>query len=128
MADPVGTDPQADPIGQASVAVASANIKTFGDTQLQYNNMMLGNAIANQQSMNAFSHALMARCTDMILDKTANSIANSVLDQQGAKIANTTPPVYQDPTNGLAAVAAQLSTVVQMLQGLNIAPASTTKA
>lgn len=134
MADASVTDPSdMDPIQQASVAVASTNIKTFGDLQFQYANLALAEAIANSQRLNAYNLAQMTRSeslatsitgkvTDMILDKTAAQVANAVLDQQGAKIAQTTPPVYQDPSNGLAALAAQMSTVVQMLQGLSLAP------
>ena len=122
MADPVSSDPQADPIGQASVAVAATNIKTFGDLQLQYANLALGNAVSNQQRMDSFNMGVLARCTDMMLDKTANTVANAVLDQQGAKIAQTTPPVYTDPTSSIAALAAQVSALTQILQGLNIAP------
>lgn len=121
MADPTGTDPQADPIGQASVAVASTNIKTFGDMQLQYANMMLGNAISNQQRMDAFSLSLLGRVTDMVLDKSANTVVDAVLDQQGAKIAQTTPPTYQDPSSSIAALAAQVSALTQFVQGLSIA-------
>lgn len=128
MADPVGTDPQADPIGQASVAVASTNIKTFGDMQLQYANMMLGNAISNQQRMDAFNISLLGRVTDLVLDKTANTVVDAVLDQQGAKIAQTTPPVYSDPASSIAALSAQVSALTQFVQGLSIAPSTTAKA
>jgi hypothetical protein len=134
MADASVTDPSdMDPIQQASVGVVASNIKTFGDIQLQLANLSLQEAIANQGRMNAYglqalsraealNSSIVGKVTDMLLDKTAAQVANAVLDQQGAKIAQTTPPVYQDPSNGLAALAAQLSTVVQLLQGLNIAP------
>jgi hypothetical protein len=121
MADPTGNDPQADPIGQASVAVASSNIKTFGDIQLQYANLALGNAISNQQRMESFTMSVLARATDMMLDKTANTVAEAVLDQQGAKIAQTTPP---DTSGALASLAAQVSALTQILQGLNLSPSS----
>lgn len=129
MADASITDPaDQDPISQTTTATNALNFKHFVDTQFQYSNLMLGNAIANQQNMNAFGQALLARCTDMILDKSANTVVDAVVDQIGVKAAQTTPPVYQDPSSNLAAVAAQLSAVVQMLQGLNIAPSATSKA
>jgi hypothetical protein len=127
MADASTTDPaDQDPISQTTTAANALNFKHFVDTTFQYSNLMLGNAIANQQSMNSFNQALLARCTDMILDKTAGQVADAALDQMSTKIAQTTPPVYQDPTNGLAAISAQLSAVAQMLQGLNLAPKTTT--
>ena len=133
MADASTTDPaDQDPISQTTTASNALNFKHFVDQQFQYSNLMLGNAIANQQNMNAFNQSLLARCTDMILDKSANTVVDAVLDQIGVKTAQTTPPVYQDPTNGttganaMAALATQLSTVVQMLQGLSLAPKSTT--
>jgi hypothetical protein len=132
MADSSLTDPSdMDPIQQASVGVVAANIKTFGDLQLQLANLSLQEAIANQGRMNAYgiqsvsraealNSSIVGKVTDMLLDKTAAQVANAVVDQVGAKIAQTTPPVYQDPTNGIAAIAAQMSAVVQLLQGLSV--------
>lgn len=120
MADVTTTSPaDMDPIQQAQVAVSATNIKTFGDLQLQYANLALGNAVSNQQRMDSFNMGVLARCTDLMLDKTANTVANAVLDQQGAKIAMTTPP---DTSGALASLAAQVSALTQILQGLNIAP------
>lgn len=130
MADPVTNDPQADPIGQASVAVAATNIKTFGDLQLQYANLALQNAVNNQarldtyalQSLSraeALNSGVVGRVVNMMLDPMSTSIGDAVLGQQGAKIAQTTPP---DTSGQLSALAAQLSLVVQALQGLSIAP------
>jgi hypothetical protein len=129
MADTSTTDPaDQDPISQTTTAMNALNFKTFVDSQIQYSHLALGNAIANQQNMNAFNQALLARCTDMILDKSANAVVDAVLDQQSAKVAQTTPPTFQDPSSSLAALAAQMSTVVQLLQGLSIAPAAAAKA
>lgn len=123
MADVTTTSPaDMDPIQQAQVAVSATNIKTFGDLQLQYANLALGNAVSNQQRMDSFNMGVLARCTDLMLDKTANTVANAVLDQQGAKIAQTTPP---DTSGALASLAAQVSALTQILQGLNIAPKTT---
>jgi hypothetical protein len=128
MADTSVTDPaDQDPISQTTTAANALNFKHFVDTTFQYSNLMLGNAIANQQSMNSFNQALLARCTDMIMDKSANAVVDAVLDQVSTKVAQTTPPVYTDPSSSLAAIAAQLSTVVQALQGLSIAPSATSK-
>lgn len=131
MADASVTDPSdMDPIQQASVAVASTNIKSFGDAQLQILNLGLQEMQANAQRVNAFnltqmaasadvSRAVTGKVIDMILDKTAGQVANAILDQQGAKIAQTTPP---DTSGQLASLAAQVSALTQMLQGLSIAP------
>jgi len=127
MADASTTDPaDQDPISQTTTAANALNFKTFVDTQLQYNNLALSNAIANQQHMNAFNQALLARCTDMILDKSANTVVDAVLDQQAIKTAQTTPPVFTDPTSSLASISSQLAFVVQALQGLSLAPATKT--
>lgn len=131
MADASVTDPSdMDPIQQASVAVASTNIKSFGDAQLQILNLGLQEMQANAQRVNAFnltqmaasadvSRAVTGKVIDMILDKTAGQVANAILDQQGAKIAQTTPP---DTSGQLASLAAQVSALTQMFQGLSIAP------
>src|ERR1700677_4648065 len=124
MADTSVTDPaDQDPISQTTTTSNALNFKTFVDTQLQYNNIALGNAISNQQHMNAFSQALLARCTTIILDTSDTVAADAVLNQQAIKTAQTTPPVYTDPTSSLAALAAQVSALTQIIQGLNIAPA-----
>lgn len=128
MADPVGTDPQADPIGQASVAVAATNIKTFGDLQLQYANLALANAVGNQSRLDtyafqslsraeALNSGVIGRAVNMMLDPMNTSVGDAALASQGAKIAETTPP---DTSGQLTALAAQLSFVVQALQGLTL--------
>lgn len=122
MADSTATSPaDMDPIQQAQVGVSASNIKTFGDLQLQYANLSLGNAVAGQQRNNSFTMALLGRVTDFILDKTANTVANAVIDQEDAKIAMTTPP---DTSGSLASLAAQVSALTQMIQGLNISKAA----
>jgi len=129
MADASVTDPSdMDPISQTTMAMNVKNLTTFGDTQLQYNNLALGNAITMQQSFNQLSLSIVARAVNMMLDPSNTMVGDAVLDQQGVKAAQTTPPIYTDPTNSLAALAAQMSTVVQLLQGMNIAPAATAKA
>lgn len=129
MADASTTDPaDQDPISQTTTAMNALNFKTFVDNSIQYSHLALGNAISNQQTMSQFSQALLARCTDMILDKSANATVDAVLDQASAKVVQTIPPVYSDPSSSLAALAAQMSTVVQLLQGLNIAPSAAVKA
>jgi hypothetical protein len=126
MADTSVTDPaDQDPISQTTTASNALNFKHFVDQQFQYSNLMLGNALSNQQNMNTFSQALLARCTDMILDKSANTVVDAVLDQIGTKVAQTTPP---DTSGALASLASQVSALTQILQGLNIAPVTATKA
>lgn len=128
MADPAGTDPQADPIGQASVAVAATNIKTFGDLQLQYANLALQNAVNNQARLDAYAlqslsrvetlnTGVVGRVVNNLLDPMSTSVGDAALGQQGAKIAETTPP---DTSSQFAALSAQLSFVVQALQGLSL--------
>jgi hypothetical protein len=115
MADTSTTDPaDQDPISQTTTAANALNFKHFVDTTFQYSNLMLGNAIANQQSMNSFNQALLARCTDMILDKSANAVVDGCLDQISAKVAQTTPP---DTSGQLASLAAQVAALVSIVQG-----------
>jgi hypothetical protein len=129
MADTSTTDPaDQDPISQTATMSNALNFKTFVDTQMQYNNIALGNAISNQQHMNSFAQALLARCTNMLLDPSNTSVSDAVLDQQAIKTAQTTPPTYQDPSTSIAALAAQVSALTQIVQGLSIAPAATAKA
>lgn len=115
MADASTTDPaDQDPISQTTTSSNALNFKHFVDQQFQYSNLMLGNAIANQQSMNAFNQALLARCTDMIMDKSANNVVDAVLDQIGVKAAQTTPP---DTSGQLATLAAQVAALTTIVQG-----------
>ena len=127
MADASTTDPaDQDPISQTVTSSNALNFKNFVDTQIQYSNLALGNAISNQQHMNSFSQALLARCTTMLLDTSNQNVGDAALDQQVIKTAQTTPPVYQDPTNNLAGLSAQVAALTQMLQGLNLAPKAST--
>lgn len=149
MADASTTDPaDQDPISQTFTAGNALNAKNFIDYQFQYGNLMLGNAIRAQQdadefrnqlkvySLQAMSRAESANAQAMamltavntkaaktLLDPTSDALADAVVGGQGVKTMQTTPPVYQDPTNNLAAVMNQLSAVVQALQGLSLAPA-----
>jgi hypothetical protein len=126
MADATATSPaDMDPIQQTSVATSMSNIKNFGHAPDLILNSVLTNMVTNQQSQFAFNQAIQSRCLNMLLDPMSSSLADSVTGQQSAKVAQTTPP---DTSGQLAALAAQISALTQILQGLSIAPSSVSKA
>lgn len=159
MADTSTTDPaDMDPISQTFMAGNALNAKNFIDLQFQYSNQALADSMRSVRDLDEYradlrtyklqamarSEALVAQGMAMVtavntasakalLDQFPNALADAAEAQQETKIAQTTPPVYQDPTNGtagangLSAIAAQLSLVTQMLQGLSIAPSATSK-
>lgn len=132
MADTTAASPSdMDPIQQSGISTTISNIKSFAHAPDLILNAMMTNMLNNQQTLfkaqqdtNAFNQAIQSRCINMLLDPTSSSLADAVIGQQGAKVAQTTPPVYTDPSSSLAALAAQMSTVVQLLQGLSLAPKS----
>ena|SRR5580700_5511168 len=129
MADVTATSPgDMDPIQQASLSTSVSNVKSFahaGDLVIQ---TLLTNMVNSQQSQTAFNQAIQSRCINMLLDPMNLGVSDALTGSTGAKVAQTTPPTYQDPTSSLAALAAQVSLLTQMIQGLNIAPASSSAA
>lgn len=131
MADTTATSPaDMDPIQQAGVSTSISNIKQFAHAPDLILNTMLTNMLTNQQAQfkaqqdtNAFNQAIQSRCINMLLDPTSSSLADAIIGGQGIKAFQTTPPVYTDPASSIAALAAQVSALTQIVQGLNIAPA-----
>lgn len=144
MAD-VSTNDTADmdPIQQTFVAGNALNAKHFIDQQLQYSNMLLQNAVQHQAQLNAFQSQLNAyslqamsrteainnasatKSVQSLLDQTSNALADAIIGMQGSKTADNTPPVYQDPSSSIAALASQVSALTQFVQGLSVAPTKT---
>ena len=119
MADASATDPaDMDPISQTVMTSNALNFKNFVDTQLQLNQLQLSNTIHNQNELNKYSMQALARSENInnastavitaaaaqsvraLLDPTSAALADAVMGDQASKIADNTPPVYQDPTNG----------------------------
>lgn len=141
MADASTTDPaDQDPISQTVTTQNALNFKNFVDTQLQLNQLMLSNAIHNQNELNKYSMQALARSENInnastavitaaaaksvqaMLDPTSAALADSVMGDQASKVADNTPPVYQDPTNGTtgangASAIALISQLVAALTG-----------
>lgn len=139
MADASTTDPgDMDPLSQTFLAANALNVKHFVDKQFEisnmsshYSNMLLQNAVQFQSQLNHMSltamgrlesvnNAIVTKAATILLDQSANDLGDAALGQETIKSAQTTPP---DTSGQLSALAAQLSLVVQALQGLSIAPA-----
>lgn len=142
MADTSTTDPgDMDPISQTFTAANALNVKHFVDKQFEisnmsshYSNMLLQNAVQFQSQLNSLSlqsmgrveavnNAIVTKAASILLDQSANDLGDAAIGQETVKTAQTTPP---DTTGQLSALAAQLSLVVQALQGLSVAPAAKT--
>lgn len=123
MADAAVTDPaDMDPISQTVMTSNALNFKNFVDTQLQLNQLMLSNTIHNQNELNKYSMQALARSENInnsstaiitaaasksvkaLLDSTSDALSDAIIGDQGSKVADNTPPVYQDPTNGTSGV------------------------
>lgn len=146
MADAATTDPaDQDPISQTFTAGNAVNAKTFIDLQSQYANISLAEAQsairdANEYRNNLRSYNLQAlqrgevmnnqalamvtaintQAAKVVLDQTSDALADAISGMQGVKAGQSTPPVYQDPTNGAtgpngASTIALLSQLVQLL-------------
>lgn len=119
MADVTTTSPgDMDPIQQAGLSTSVSNIKNFAHAPDLILQTLMTNMVNNQQSQLAFNQAIQSRCINMLLDPLSSSLADAVIGQQGAKVAQTTPP---DTSGQLSALAAQVSALTQILQGLSIA-------
>jgi len=118
MADVTATSPgDMDPIQQAGLSTSVSNIKSFAHAPDLILQTLMTNMVSNQQSQLAFNQAIQSRCINMLLDPLSSSLADAVVGQQGAKVAQTTPP---DTSGALASLAAQVSALTQIIQGLNI--------
>jgi hypothetical protein len=144
MADAATTDPaDMDPISQTFAAANALNVKHFVDKEFQYSNMMLTNAINFQQQqqnhismMNTYAlqamqrteavnNAIVTKASSILLDQTANDLGDAAISQETVKVAQTTPPVYQDPGNNLAQLSAQIALMMQTLNQITAVPAKT---
>lgn len=147
MADTSVTDPgDMDPISQTFTAANALNVKHFVDKQFEisnmsshYSNMLLQNAVQFQSQLNHMSltamgrlesvnNAIITKAASILLDQSANDLGDAAIGQETIKSAQTTPPVYQDPSSSIAALAAQVSALTQFVQGLSVAPAVAAKA
>jgi len=126
MADVTTASPgDMDPIQQSSLSTSVSNIKSFahaGDLVIQ---TLLTNMVNSQQSQIAFNQAIQSRCINMLLDPSNSSLANAVIGQESVKVAQTTPP---DTSGALASLAAQVSALTQIIQGLNIGSSNSSAA
>lgn len=102
-----------DPVSTSNASAVSSNIKTFSHAPDLILNTLMTDMIESQRSMRQITLATLARATRVVMDEAADSVGDAVLLQQGAKVAQTTPP---DTSGQLAALAAQVSTIMSMLQ------------
>lgn len=103
-------------------SVSNVNTKTFGDGPSFYAQLAMGDAVAHQRRVHVLAESATAAATKLILtispeqaaaDATLSEasqpglvtalLAALVSGQVGAKVGQTVPPVYQDPTNGKTA-------------------------
>lgn len=104
-----------DPVSTANASAVSSNIKNFGHAPDLILNAMMTDMLESQRSMRQISLATLARATRVVMDEASDSVGDAVLLQQGAKVAQTTPPTYQDPSTGIASLSAQVAALIQML-------------
>lgn len=102
--------------------MANTNTKTFGDGPSFYAQLAMGDAVAHQRRVHVLAESATAAATKLILtispeqaaaDATLSEsglpglmtslIAALVSGQVGAKVGQTTPPVFVDPVNTKAA-------------------------
>lgn len=104
-----------DPVSTANASAVSSNIKNFSHAPDLILNAMMTDMLESQRSMRQISLATLARATRVVMDEASDSVGDAVLLQQGAKVAQTTPPTYQDPSTGIAALSSQIAALIQML-------------
>lgn len=116
-----------DPVSTANAASVSSNIKTFSHAPDLILNTLMTDMVESQRAMRQITLATLARATRVVMDEASDSVGDAVLLQQGAKVAQTTPP---DTSGQLSALAAQVATITQMLQNTfaNTPVANSTKA
>ena len=81
--------------------VANSNFKTVAgqpsltaNNAAQLGNLALGNAVSFQQGMNGVFMAITAKMAELLATiDPAEALGTSVLGQQAAKVAQSTPPV-----------------------------------
>lgn len=103
-----------DPVSTANASAVSSNIKNFSHAPDLILNAMMTDMLESQRSMRQISLATLARATRVVMDEASDSVGDSILFQQGAKIAQTTPP---DTSGALTSLAAQVATIQTMLAG-----------
>lgn len=101
-----------DPVSTANAASVSSNIKTFSHAPDLILNTLMTDMVESQRAMRQITLATLARATRVVMDEASDSVGDAVLLQQGAKVAQTTPP---DTSGQLTSIAAQLAAVTQML-------------
>lgn len=101
-----------DPVSTSNASAVSSNIKTFSHAPDLILNTLMTDMVESQRAMRQITLATLARATRVVMDEASDSVGDAVLLQQGAKVAQTTPP---DTSNQLASLAAQISTITQML-------------
>lgn len=101
-----------DPVSTSNASAVSSNIKTFSHAPDLILNTLMTDMIESQRSMRQITLATLARATRVVMDEAADSVGDAVLLQQGAKVAQTTPP---DTSGQLTSIAANLATVIAML-------------
>lgn len=108
-----------DPVSSAN----ASNVKNFFHAPDLILNTLMTDMVESQRAMRQITLATIAKAVKNIADETADDASNSILLQQGAKIAQTTPPETAVNT-ALAQIASTQALMVQMLQGMSIAPAT----
>lgn len=112
-----------DPVSTANASVVSSNIKNFGHSPDLILTTLMTDMVEAQRSMRQFNMGVLARATSLVLNDSADDVGTSILLQQGAKVAQTTPPETA-VSAALAQIASTQALMVQMLQGMNIGPAT----
>lgn len=101
-----------DPVSTSNASAVSSNIKTFSHAPDLILNTLMTDMIESQRSMRQITLATLARATRVVMDEASDSVGDAVLLQQGAKVAQTTPP---DTSGQLVSISAQLAALTQML-------------
>lgn len=102
-----------DPVSTSNASAVSSNIKTFSHAPDLILNTLMTDMIESQRSMRQITLATLARATRVVMDESSDSVGDAVLLQQGAKVAQTTPP---DTSGQLTALAAQVAFLTQTIQ------------
>lgn len=103
-----------DPVSTANASAVSSNIKTFSHAPDLILDTLMTDMVESQRAMRQITLATLARATRVVMDEASDSVGDAVLLQQGAKVAQTTPP---DTSGQLTALAAQVAFLTQTIQG-----------
>lgn len=101
-----------DPVSTANASAVSSNIKTFSHAPDLILDTLMTDMVESQRAMRQITLATLARATRVVMDEASDSVGDAVLLQQGAKVAQTTPP---DTSGALASLSAQIAAITQML-------------